>query len=100
MNLRFFVLLLLAVLALPSPAAQRKYAGGDISLLPLYESAGAVYTDFEGNVIPDLIPWLGEQGMNVMRVRLLVNPSDYVGGNGNPDPDPHACQNLDYILPL
>ena len=73
-----------------------RYAGGDISLLPDYEKAGAQYKTADGQPIADLIPWLHEQGMNAMRVRLFVNPSDYTGS----DADPNACQTLDYILPL
>lgn len=73
-----------------------RYAGGDISLLPDYEKAGAQYKTTDGKPIADLIPWLHEQGMNAMRVRLFVNPSDYTGT----DADPNACQTMDYILPL
>lgn len=73
-----------------------KWAGGDISLLPEYVDAGAVYRDQYGEPISELIPWLKEQGMNVMRVRLFVNPNDYNG----PDKDNNACQDLDYIIPL
>lgn len=74
----------------------KRYAGGDISLLPEYENAGAVYFDQDGKKIASLLPYLHEEGLNAMRVRLFVNPEDYKGA----DRDPNACQDLDYILPL
>ena len=43
-------------------------------LLPDYEDAGAKYKDHDGKPIADLMPWLKEEGMNAMRVRLFVNP--------------------------
>ena len=76
--------------------AETRYVGGDISLLPEYEKAGATYRDRNGRKISDLIPWLKEQGMNAMRVRLFVDPDKYTGS----DKDPNACQDLEYIIPL
>ena len=74
--------------------AEKRYAGGDISLLPDYEHAGSVYKDKDGNEIAQLLPWLHDKGMNAMRVRLFNNPEAFV------DNDPNACQSLPYILPL
>lgn len=88
--------LLLAVAASPQDAERKHYVGGDISLLPEYENAGAKYKTHEGEPIDELLPWLYKQGMNAMRVRLFVNPADYT----EPDTDPNACQTLEYILPL
>lgn len=73
-----------------------RLAGGDISLLPDYEAAGAKYKTHDGKPIADLVPWLAEEGMNAMRVRLFLDPSAYKGD----DADPNACQTLEYILPL
>lgn len=73
-----------------------RYVGGDISLLPEYEEAGAIYYDHEGTPIGELLPFLHKEGMNAMRVRLFVNPEDYEG----PDADANACQTIDYIIPL
>ncbi len=73
-----------------------RLSGGDISLLPDYEKAGAVYKTSSGEVIPDLIAYSAEQGMNAMRVRLFLDPAAYHGA----DADPNACQTLEYILPL
>lgn len=84
---------LLVINSIMSPAATR-YAGGDISLLPEYEAAGATYKDAGGNKIDDLLPFLYDKGLNAMRVRLFVNPDNFEGH------DPNACQSLPYILPL
>lgn len=97
--MNFKSLLLSSVLAVAgylSSSAEYRYVGGDISLLPEYEQAGAQYKDHDGKPIAELLPWLHDQGMNAMRVRLFVNPENYTGS----DKDPNACQDLDYILPL
>ncbi len=103
----FFCLFCALVAAFGTFAASgaTRYVGGDISLLPEYEEAGAVYKTHEGKVIAELLPWLHEQGMNAMRVRLFVNPELYArkyADSSNPDlkADPNACQDLNYILPL
>ncbi|MDE6653605.1 MAG: arabinogalactan endo-1,4-beta-galactosidase, partial [Muribaculaceae bacterium] len=95
MNIRYLLALLLPVMCIPAFATYR-YVGGDISLLPEYERAGAQYKDHDGTPVAELLPFLHDQGMNAMRVRLFVNPSDYKGA----DADKNACQDLDYILPL
>ena len=77
-----------------SAEAARHYVGGDISLLPEYEEAHAKYYDENGKPISDVLEFLHEEGMNAMRVRLFVNPSDFPGN------DPNACQDLEYIIPL
>lgn len=75
-----------------------RYAGADISLMPEYEEAGAVYLDYDGQRIqgPDAMDFFSSQGMKIMRVRLFVDPAAYNG----PDKDPNACQSLDYIMPI
>ncbi|MCM1153055.1 MAG: arabinogalactan endo-1,4-beta-galactosidase [Muribaculum sp.] len=95
---KLYTLIVSALLGAFSVQAQTEnhYVGGDISLLPEYESAGAIYKDHTGKTIAQVLPWLREQGMNAMRVRLFVNPSDYKGA----DKDPNACQDLEYIKPL
>lgn len=90
-----FILLSLMVILCFTAGAHR-WAGGDISLLPYYEQADAQYKDMDGKPIEDLLPWLREQGMNAMRVRLFVNPSDYTAS----DADANACQTLESIIPL
>lgn len=95
-NLRNILAAALLVGGLTNAVAEQRYVGGDISLLPDYEAAGVQYRDRSGKIIPDLLPWLKEQGMNAMRVRLFVNPEAYTGS----DKDPNAKQSLDYITPL
>lgn len=104
MKLNKFIISALALLFSGAAGAER-FAGGDISLLPEYENAGAVYKDLTGAVIPDLLPWLKNQGMNAMRVRLFVNPDKYkeqYGSSSDTDLkyDPNACQDLEYITPV
>lgn len=79
-----------------SEVMAERYVGGDISLLPEYEEAGAIYYDHEGSPVGELLPFLHKEGMNAMRVRLFVNPGDYEG----PDTDSNACQTIAYIIPL
>ena len=90
------VMFLSATANFNAQAAPTRYAGGDISLLPTYEEAGAQYKTHDGEPIPDLLAYLHDSGLNAMRVRLFVNPDDYTGS----DKDANACQDLDYILPL
>ena len=76
--------------------APRRWAGGDISLLPEYEKAGAKYGDTSGRLLPGtLLDYLKQEKWNVMRVRLFVAPEKYTGQK-----DPNACQDFNYILPL
>lgn len=90
------LLLVAAIMIALEAGAVYRYVGGDISLLPEYEEAGSKYLTHNGKPIADLVPWLRDQGMNAMRVRLFVDPSAYKGS----DADPNACQDMDYILPL
>lgn len=97
--------LLVFVTGILTASANPHYVGGDISLLPEYEEAGAVYKDHEGKPVAEVLPWFREQGMNAMRVRLFVNPDRYRELHQNDtDPDtrydPNACQDMEYILPL
>ncbi|MDE6094947.1 MAG: arabinogalactan endo-1,4-beta-galactosidase [Muribaculaceae bacterium] len=96
MTIKTFILSAAIMPAIMMQGANGRYVGGDISLLPEYEAAGAIYKDFNGEPIAELLPYLRDNGMNAMRVRLFVNPEDYKGA----DKDPNACQDLDYIIPL
>ena len=55
--------------------AQQHYVGGDISLLPTYEANGAWYMDGNNERITDMLGYLKAQGLNSLRVRLVVDPS-------------------------
>ena len=70
--------LLLAIVLgtfVPVCFAQQRYVGGDISMLPKYESAGVVYKDKSGKIVSDVIGFFQQEGQNAMRVRLFVDPS-------------------------
>jgi arabinogalactan endo-1,4-beta-galactosidase len=64
-------------------------SGGDISALTVYENAGAVYRDAEGNV-GDAISLLKDAGMNCFRLRVFVDP----------DMQGVVTNNLEYTLQL
>ena len=53
MNIRTYLLISTLALSLCSVRAQ-KLAGGDISMLPRYEQAGATYYTHDGQSISDL----------------------------------------------
>lgn len=74
----------------------QKYVGGDISLLPKYEQAGAHYYDQDGKTITSPLTFFKEQGMNAMRLRLFVDPSKNTGE----DKDANVCQDLEYVKTL
>lgn len=67
--------------------------GGDLSMLPVYEQAGAVYRDYQGEEI-ELLPWLKTQDWNTVRVRLFVNP-EYANEQHK---DEGVCQDLPFVL--
>lgn len=79
------------LLAVTITAAGQKYVGGDISMLTKYENAGVVYKDKNGQEVQPLT-FFKEQGLNAMRVRLFVDPSQ--------DNDKAVCQDLDYVKVL
>ena len=79
-----------------STAFAQKFVGGDISLLPEYEEAKAIYLDHSGSAIASPLEFFKDEGMNAMRLRLFVNPSQYSGS----DKDPNACQDIDYVKRL
>lgn len=93
---QFLIVILLSCGIHGSAGAQTRYVGGDISLLPEYETAGAFYADHDGNPVSSPLSFFKDQGMNAMRIRLFVNPDDYTGS----DKDANACQDLDYVTNL
>ena len=90
--------LLLATTLLCSTNTLRaqKYVGGDISLLTKYEENGAKYMDKDGKDITDVLTFLKEQGLNAMRVRLFVDPSNAT----QTDKGQGVCQDLEYVKKL
>jgi arabinogalactan endo-1,4-beta-galactosidase len=85
------LLLLLLFTVVTTMVSAQKYVGGDISMLTKYEDAGVVYKDKNGNAVQPL-PFFKEQGLNAMRVRLFVDPSQ--------DNDKAVCQDLEYVKAL
>lgn len=77
-------------------AGAQQYVGGDISLLPSYESNGSKYLNQDGNTISDLIAFSAENGLNTMRVRLFVEP----GNASSAQQGEGVRQDLQYIIPL
>lgn len=89
-----FLLFLLPFLTTHA-SAQNKLLGGDISLLPSYEEAGAIYRDSAG-VATEPLALFKQQGWNAMRVRLFCDPSAAPQGNK----DEGVCQDLEYVKRL
>ena len=90
-------LLLIALMGFCSlGAVAQKYVGGDISLLPKYEQAGAKYYEQDGSAIASPLSFFKEQGMNAMRLRLFIDPSKNTGV----DKDENVCQDLAYVKTL
>lgn len=87
-----------------STASAQKYVGGDISMLPAYEKAGATYYTHSGQSISDVITYFKEEGMNAMRVRLFVNPTKQTTNENNGTytwvTDDNVCQNLSWVESL
>jgi arabinogalactan endo-1,4-beta-galactosidase len=61
-------------------------------MLPKYEEAKVVYKDKNGNTVSDVIAFFKQEGLNAMRVRLFVDPSQ--------DNDKAVCQDLAYVKAL
>lgn len=73
----------------PGPEVKEWIQGADLSLLPSYMDAKAVYKDMYGKQAYP-ISYFKELGFNYMRVRLFVDP----------DLSSTACQDLEYVLNL
>ena len=86
-------LIFAALLMIASSANAQKYVGGDISNLTSNEAVNPTYYDFDGKECPALDLYK-QQGLNAMRVRIHVNPSDF------PNNDPNVCQDLEYVKAL
>ena len=77
-------------------AADRKYVGGDISLLPEYERYNTPYYDADGQTISDVVTYVHETcGWNAVRVRLFVTPTERSSGSKT-----GVVQDLDYVKAL
>lgn len=102
MNIRTYLLIPALALSLCTARAQ-KLAGGDISMLPRYEQAGATYYTHDGQSISDLITYSKQVGMNAMRVRLFVNPKKQTTNGSAPytwSSDDNVCQDIAWVKTL
>ena len=88
--------LIIAACSAYTAQAQTRYVGGDISLLPDYEAAGAWYNDADNQHITDMMGYLKSQGLNSMRVRLFVDPTKA----SQSERDQGVRQNLEYVKAL
>ena len=86
--------MMLALLAM-LPVGARQWLGGDISMMTSNARNGVIYKDSCG-VTVDPYDLFSQQGWNMMRVRLFVDPQ-YAPGNHH---DEGVCQDLDYVIGL
>lgn len=94
--MRKIALIILATVAATLAYAQpKRYLGGDVSLLPSYEAQGTVYKDFNGRQVK-LLPFLKQQGWNMIRIRLFVDPQNAPEGHKGEG----VCQDLNYVINL
>ncbi|MBR1803830.1 MAG: glycosyl hydrolase 53 family protein, partial [Muribaculaceae bacterium] len=92
---RIVLLLATATLLITSMSAKRLWLGGDISMLPALQQRGAQYRDALGR---DTDPYtlFKQQGWNMMRVRLFVDPAIAPSKHH----DEGVCQDLPYVIDL
>jgi arabinogalactan endo-1,4-beta-galactosidase len=87
------IILVCLTMAFALASQAQKYVGGDISMLTKYETAGSTYFDHSGKTITSPLTFFKEQGMNAMRVRIFVDPS-------NETSDANVCQDLAWVKAL
>lgn len=75
--------------------AQNHYVGMDLSMLTKYEEHNKPYLDKDGGEIKDMLEWILSIGVNTVRVRLFVNPTE-----PNAKAPEGVCQDLDYVTKL
>ena len=89
------VIVLILTLAVVFPSLAQSWLGGDISMMTSNARHGVIYKDSCG-VTVDPYDLFRQQGWNMMRVRLFVDPQNAQG----PYRDPGVCQDLDYVIGL
>lgn len=77
----------------PTPEPETRIVGGDLSMLTKYEAQGAAWSDKSGKPIANLLTFVKEQGWNVVRLRLMVDPS-------KSSDKKQVVQDLDYVKAL
>ena len=89
------VVLMMLALAAVMPLAAQRWLGGDISMMSANARNGVIYKDSCG-VSVDPYDLFSEQGWNMMRVRLFVDPGNAPGAHH----DQGVCQDLEYVTDL
>jgi len=77
------------------PSLAQTWLGGDISMMSSNARNGVIYKDSCG-VTVDPYDLFAQQGWNMMRVRLFVDPQNASGRHH----DEGVCQDLDYVIDL
>ena len=83
------------MLAVALSSLAQSWLGGDISMMTSNARNGVIYKDSCG-VTVDPYDLFKQQGWNMMRVRLFVDPQ-YAPGRHH---DEGVCQDLDYVIDL
>ena len=86
---------MMLALAAVMPLAAQRWLGGDISMMSANARNGVIYKDSCG-VSVDPYDLFSEQGWNMMRVRLFVDPGNAPGAHH----DQGVCQDLEYVTDL
>ncbi len=87
-----FLAVVMLLLGVANVNADR-LVGGDLSMVPAYETSGDKWLDAKGEEVNNLLTYVKEQcGWNAVRVRLFVDPSK--------DAYKSTCQDLDYVKAL
>jgi len=87
--------MLMLTLAVVLPALGKSWLGGDISMMSANQRNGVIYKDSCGvTVDPYKLFW--DQGWDMMRVRLFVDPQNAPGRHH----DEGVCQDLAYVIDL
>lgn len=95
MNKRIILFIALVLTLVISGQGRKLWLGGDISMLPALQRQGAQYRDIMGHEV-DPYKLFKQQGWNMMRVRLFVEPANAPGRHH----DEGVCQDLPYVINL
>ena len=92
--MKHVITMILAMLA-TVPMLAQAWMGGDISMMTSNARHGVIYKDSCGLTV-DPYDLFKQQGWNMMRVRLFVDPQNAPGRHH----DEGVCQDLDYVVDL
>ncbi len=96
MKMKLKTLFVIAFLSFGIGIHAQRYMGGDISMYTKYKEAGSKYYTSSGTQITDLYAFFKEQSMNMLRVRLFVDPTKATSDQRSWG----AIQDLDYVKKL